>query len=125
MFLYHKAFLRPGAKPPPPDPVPQFEVQGAAPSKMTGRRHILHAQRVAAAPCRPRMHAPQAAHPRAARPARQPHTVPQLPAVGLRHPLEAAHSPLVRALPEYERQFEQQLGEARAHWETSQQRMHW
>jgi hypothetical protein len=31
----------------------------------------------------------------------------------------------VRALPEYERQFEQQLVEARAYWETSQQRMHW
>jgi autophagy-related protein 11 len=43
----------------------------------------------------------------------------------MRHPLEAAHSPLVRALPEYERQFEQQLVEARAYWETSQQRMHW
>lgn len=51
--------------------------------------------------------------------------VPQLAAVTLRHPLEAAHSPLVRALPEYERQFEQQLVEARAYWETSQQRMHW
>ncbi|KAI8470000.1 MAG: hypothetical protein J3K34DRAFT_521683 [Monoraphidium minutum] len=78
VFLYHKAFLRPGARPPPLEPVPQLAVQ-----------------------------------------------VPQLEAVTLRHPLEAAHSPLVRALPEYERQFEQQLVEARAYWETSQQRMHW
>ncbi|KIY92250.1 hypothetical protein MNEG_15712 [Monoraphidium neglectum] len=78
VFLYHKAFLRPGAKPPPPEPVPQIAVQ-----------------------------------------------VPQLAPVTLRHPLEAAHSPLVRALPEYERQFEQQLVEARAYWETSRQRMHW
>ncbi|GBF99515.1 hypothetical protein Rsub_11949 [Raphidocelis subcapitata] len=78
VFLYHKAFLRPGAKPPAQEPVPPIAVQ-----------------------------------------------VPQLAAVSMRHPLEAAHSPLVRALPEYERQFEQQLLEARAHWDASQARMHW
>jgi hypothetical protein len=58
-------------------------------------------------------------------PRANPRAVPQLAPVPMRHPLEAAHSPLVRALPEYERQFEQQLVEARAYWETSQQRMHW
>jgi len=50
--------------------------------------------------------------------------VPGLPHVGLRHPLHSAHSPLIRALPDYEAQFTQQLGEARAHWEASQQRLH-
>jgi hypothetical protein len=44
--------------------------------------------------------------------------------VGLRHPLQSAHSPLIRALPDYEAQFQQQLGEARAYWEASQQRLH-
>jgi hypothetical protein len=50
--------------------------------------------------------------------------VPGLPSVGLRHPLQSAHSPLIRALPDYEAQFTQQLGEARAYWEASQQRLH-
>jgi hypothetical protein len=50
--------------------------------------------------------------------------VPSLPQLGLRHPLHAAHSPLIRALPDYEAQFTQQLGEARAYWEASQQRLH-
>lgn len=50
--------------------------------------------------------------------------VPGLPPVGLRHPLQSAHSPLIRALPDYEAQFTQQLGEARAYWEASQQRLH-
>ncbi|WIA42046.1 hypothetical protein OEZ86_009334 [Tetradesmus obliquus] len=77
VFLYHKAYLRPGAAPPPAEPLPMLEV-----------------------------------------------TVPGLPSVGLRHPLQSAHSPLIRALPDYEAQFTQQLGEARAYWEASQQRLH-
>jgi hypothetical protein len=50
--------------------------------------------------------------------------VPSLPQLGLRHPLHSAHSPLIRALPDYESQFTQQLGEARAYWETAQARTH-
>lgn len=49
--------------------------------------------------------------------------VPSLPQLGLRHPLHAAHSPLIRALPDYEAQFTQQLGEAKAFWEASQARL--
>ncbi|KAF8059682.1 ATG11 [Scenedesmus sp. PABB004] len=77
VFLYHKAFLRPGAEPPPAEPLPLQDVE-----------------------------------------------VPGLATVGLRHPLAAAHSPLIRALPDYEAQFTQQLAEARAHWEASQARLH-
>eukprot|EP00879_Flechtneria_rotunda_P005637 GHRR01005934.1.p1 GENE.GHRR01005934.1~~GHRR01005934.1.p1 ORF type:complete len:1224 (+),score=620.67 GHRR01005934.1:482-4153(+) len=50
-------------------------------------------------------------------------TVPGLPSVGLRHPLQSAHSPLIRALPDYEAQFQQQQGEARAYWEASRERL--
>lgn len=77
VFLYHKAFLRPGAAPPPAEPLPLLEV-----------------------------------------------AVPGLPNVGVRHPLAGAVSPLVRALPDYEAQFAQQLAEASAYWEASQARLH-
>lgn len=33
VFLYHKAFLRPGARPPPPEPLPAFAVTGEAPDR--------------------------------------------------------------------------------------------
>lgn len=50
--------------------------------------------------------------------------VPALVQLQLQHPLHAAVSPLLRALPDYEAQFAHHLAEARAYWEASQQRMH-
>lgn len=39
------------------------------------------------------------------------------------HPLDAERSPLLRALPDYLRQFEAHLQQAGAYWEASQARM--
>eukprot|EP00887_Chlorella_sp_A99_P002015 scaffold18.g2015.t1 len=44
-------------------------------------------------------------------------------ALSARHPLDAERSPLLRALPDYQRQFQAHLAQATAYWEASQQRM--
>lgn len=49
--------------------------------------------------------------------------VPPLPPLEIQHPLHSAVSPLIRALPDYERQFHHQLVVGRAYWDTSQQRL--
>lgn len=46
-----------------------------------------------------------------------------MPEVSLSHPLHSAPSPLVRALPDYERHFSHNLLTARAYWDVAQQRM--
>ena len=40
-----------------------------------------------------------------------------------RHPLDGTTSPMLRALPDYQRQFQAHLAEASAYWEASQQRL--
>jgi hypothetical protein len=134
VFLYHKLYLRPGATPPAQEPLPVFEVTGvlgvggngvgvtgecadlALVTALLGlgstQWHLVWWR----AACRADL--------LLCLPPALPRPVPGLPHVGLRHPLHSAHSPLIRALPDYEAQFSQQLGEARAFWEASQQRLH-
>lgn len=50
--------------------------------------------------------------------------VPPLAEVRLPHPLQKALSPLIRALPDYEQQFQHHLREGRAFWDATQQHMH-
>ncbi|KXZ49649.1 hypothetical protein GPECTOR_20g506 [Gonium pectorale] len=49
--------------------------------------------------------------------------VPPLAEVALAHPLHSAASPLVRALPDYERHFQHHLATTRAYWEVAQARL--
>ncbi|GFR46208.1 hypothetical protein Agub_g7746 [Astrephomene gubernaculifera] len=49
--------------------------------------------------------------------------VPPLAEVNLAHPLHSAPSPLVRALPDYERHFQHHLATTRAYWDVAQARM--
>lgn len=49
--------------------------------------------------------------------------IPPLGPVPVHHPLHTAISPLIRALPDYERQFQQHMMAGRAYWEVSQQRV--
>lgn len=146
VFLYHKLYLRPGAAPPAQDPLPVFEVTGVwwggwahGVGVTTGvcvlGGHVMSCLEFGSkwvcrslvwwgvhpmCPCCTDAHV--VLTPRLSACCTAP--VPSLPHVGLRHPLHSAHSPLIRALPDYEAQFSQQLGEARAFWEASQQRLH-
>eukprot|EP00198_Chlamydomonas_reinhardtii_P008819 XP_001698156.1 predicted protein [Chlamydomonas reinhardtii] len=76
VFLYCRSYLKPGAALPPPEALPQIQVQ-----------------------------------------------VPPLAEVNLAHPLHAAASPLVRALPDYERHFTHHLATTRAYWDVAQRRL--
>ncbi|GLC36258.1 hypothetical protein PLESTB_000603400 [Pleodorina starrii] len=49
--------------------------------------------------------------------------VPPLAEVNLAHPLHSAPSPLVRALPDYERHFQHHLATTRAYWDVAQARL--
>ncbi|GIL74831.1 hypothetical protein Vretifemale_4634, partial [Volvox reticuliferus] len=49
--------------------------------------------------------------------------VPPLAEVNLTHPLHTAPSPLVRALPDYERHFQHHLATTRAYWDVAQTRL--
>ncbi|GLI69495.1 hypothetical protein VaNZ11_014129 [Volvox africanus] len=49
--------------------------------------------------------------------------VPPLAEVNLAHPLHSAPSPLVRALPDYERHFQHHLATTRAYWDVAQTRL--
>lgn len=49
--------------------------------------------------------------------------MPPLAEVDLEHPLHSAASPMLRALPDYERHFQHHLLTARAYWDVAQARL--
>ena len=128
LFLYNRAYLRPDAPLPPPEALPDCPVDRKCTSKhvaivgVAGRRHLPSS--VCAFPCAPFLISPPFPPPPLPPPTPAADAVSGLDGIrAQRHAvLDAAASPLLRALPDYQRQFREHLLQANARHEASQQR---